>query len=565
MLAENKICDKVRTFPAVIFFRRKGIMKKLIWIVALVGCFLPLNMMAQVLSKGAPAKISWGQEYSEAGSTVIQKTIEDGEHIFAIRERATGTMFNVDTKKIYLERYDKNLRLKKSKEYKLKYKGKNLEFEDLIRLGGNLYLLTSYHNKSKKINYLFYQQINKRSLNINKKYTKISDIPTRSQNRDGFFDLHISRDSSKLLIYSKLPYKKGTPERFDLQVYNNQFELLWDKEIALPYDDENFTVEEYRVDNKGNVYLLGVNSRDRLRSRYRGAPTYQYTILAYTEGGTDFEEYPIKFRDKFITDLTFRVADDGNLVCSGFYSERNSSGVRGTYFFRLDAETKKVYNKNLHEFEFNFRSEDLSNRRRAKAAKAESRGDDEKGAELTNYELDRLILRSDGGALLIAEQYDEFQRQAGIDYYTRMYGNNNLMQQVFIYDDIIVVNIRPNGEIEWSARIPKHQMTIDDNGYFSSYAMTIVRDRLFFIYNDNARNYRSDRKSNRWYSYNGSNSIIVLAEVRRDGQVNTYPLFNNEDLDIISRPKVSKQIGRQEMLVYGERGRRYRFGSITFD
>ena len=51
------------------------------------------------------------------------------------------------------------------------------------------------------------------------------------------------------------------------------------------------------------------------------------------------------------------------------------------------------------------------------------------------------------------------------------------------------------------------------------------------------------------------NSIIALAELHRDGTVKTYPLDSNRDANIITRPKVCKQVGLREMIIYGELGR----------
>ena len=132
------------------------------------------------------------------------------------------------------------------------------------------------------------------------------------------------------------------------------------------------------------------------------------------------------------------------------------------------------------------------------------------------------------------------------------------------YNDIIVVNIQPDGGIEWATRIPKRQETVNDGGYYSSYAMSIVRDRLYFIFNDNSRNFSNEGNS-RLYNFNGRNSIVALAELRKDGQLSMYPLFNNRDADIITRPKICKQIGSRRMMVYGEQGRQYRFAELEFD
>ena len=101
--------------------------------------------------------------------------------------------------------------------------------------------------------------------------------------------------------------------------------------------------------------------------------------------------------------------------------------------------------------------------------------------------MDQLILRNDGGALLIAEQYfvqEEYDRNQFYDpYYSNYYNRNyNDIDYVYNYNDIIVVNIRPDGEIEWTARIPKRQVTTNDGGYYSSYAMSIVRSKIYFVF-----------------------------------------------------------------------------------
>ena len=411
--------------------------------------------------------------------------------------------------------------------------------------------------------------INMRNLTASKTLKKIGEIETRGINREGNFGINISRDSSHILIYNELPYKKGKPERFSLKVYNDGFQEIWNKDISLPYNDDRFSVEEYRVDNSGNVYLLGVIYQDRTRRRRQGKPTYQYTILAYTADGKDKQEYKINFPDKFITDLTFRVADDNDLVCSGFYSEKGTYSVKGTYFFRLDPVSKEIYNRNLKEFEFDFLTEFMSKGKKRRAEKAERTGNTNRQAELYSYSLDKLVLRSDGGALLIAEQYfveRQDDRFNNFNNYYRYYdyGRTNDIDYYYNYNDIIVVNIRPDGEIEWTARIPKRQETRNDGGYYSSYSMSIVRDKIYFIFNDNGKNFQTKKRPNKVYFFNGSQSIIALAEVSRDGSVNTYPIFRNKEANTLTIPKICKQTGRNKMVIYGERGRKYRFAGLEF-
>ncbi len=503
-----------------------------------------------------PAVISWGEELREPGNAYLSKIIAAGSYGFYALRLKKGTLTNEDI--AYVEYYNSDNKLKRSQKLDLKYKGKKREFEDMIMFGGNIYLLTSFNNEAKKKNYLFSQKLSDRLL-PSRNLEMIAEIDTRSKYREGTFNFILSRDSSKMLIYNQLPYQRNEPERFALRVYNDQFEPMWNKDIVLPYNDDRFSIEEYRVDKDGNVYLLGVSYQDKFRTRRQGKPTYTYSILAYTNAGEDFEEYRIDLTDKFITDLTFRVADDGNLICSGLYSEKGTYSVKGTYFFRLNAKSKEVYNVNLKPFDFDFLTEYMSEGQRNRAQKAEEAGNEKRAPELYRYALNDLVLRSDGGAVLVAEQYYIYE-QSFYDY-----AGIRQSRYFYNYNDIIVVNIRPTGEIEWATRIPKRQETLNDGGYFSSYAMSIVRDKIYFIYNDNARNFGQDPdKRRRIHYFNGKYSIVALAEIRKDGELTTYPLFTNRDADILTRPKICKQTGSRRMLVYGERGRQYRFASLRF-
>ncbi|MCB0619476.1 MAG: hypothetical protein KDC43_13530 [Saprospiraceae bacterium] len=504
----------------------------------------------------APATLQWGKEYREPGNSFLSKVISAGKNqVYALREKRE-TAF-ASNSKVYLEQYDAELKLERSREIDLKYNGKERDLEEFMMLGRELYLLTSFNNQAHKKNYLFVQPIDRKRLAPSRDLQMIAETEASNRYAEGTFDFHISRDSSKLLIYNQLPYKRKDPERFALRVFDDRFQPLWSRDLSLPYSDEMFSVEEYRVDNAGNVYLLGVLYEDLSQQRRRGKPTYQYIVLAYTGGGAEVQEYRIDLDDKFITDLTFRVADGGDLVCSGFYSERGTYSIKGTYFFRLNPQTREVYNKSLRQFDFDFITEDLSEKGKEKAMQAELEDIDRRKPELYDYDLRELVLRSDGGALMVAEQYYIYERT----YYH--FDGTWRTTYYYNYNDIIIVNIRPNGEIEWASRIPKRQLTIDDGGYFSSYAMAIVRDRIFFVYNDNGRNF-DGRGPDRLYNYNGKNSVITLSEVRIDGSVSTYPMYSNREAEIITRPKICQQTASRQMLIYGENGRRYKFAHLQF-
>lgn len=521
--------------------------------------FLLINLSEGFAQRDVrPATISWGEELREPAGTTIERIITAGSWGAYVLRRKTGNTFTGE--QLFVEQYDGRMHIRRSQKIDLRYKGKKREFEDLIWSNGKLYLLTSFNNEAKKKNYLFVQELDRR-LVPKKDLQLIGEIDTRDKFREGKFDLSVSRDSSKILVYNQLPFKKSEPERFALRVYDADFQEQWVQDVTLPYGDGNFAIEEYRVDRDGNVYLLGVIYEDRARVRRNGKPTYNYTILAYTEKGERAQEYRIDLEEQFITDLTFRVGNNGNLICAGFYSNKGTYSIKGTCFLQLDVKTKEIINLNLMPFDFEFRTEYMSEGRKDRLERAEVQGNVNRTPELYRFSLDDLILRSDGGAVLIAEQYYVYQQ-------SYRYWDGTLRYDYFYnYNDIIVVNIQPDGSIEWSTRIPKRQETLNDGGYYSSYAMATVRDRFYFVYNDNSRNYRDAGNGNRRYLYNfnGRFSVVVVSEITKDGQLTTFPLFTNRDADVITRPKICRQTGSRRMMVYGEQGRNYRFANLEFD
>ncbi len=529
---------------------------------------LTVNISAQ---KDYSDKLYWGDELKEPANSYLAEILgSDASGFYALRKKTKGGMLSADKpQKIYIEKYNEDMKLKKAQEIDLRYKKKKRDFEKMLFLNGQFYLMTSFNNKAHKANYLFVQSIRKKTLTLSKNFTKIAETPARDEYREGKFNFHISKDSSKVLVYSQLPDQRKSNEVFSISVFDNEFKRLWEKRIQLPYPDNKFLVKDYRVDNNGNVYILGL-LYDGQSGLFKRNSSYQYVILAYTDEGEEEEEYNIDLKDKFITDLTFRVDKKGELICSGFYSDKGTFSMKGTYFFKLDPKTREISNENFKEFDFDFVTEYYSDRKKKRAEKDEKSGNDRRSVELFQYSLNDLILRSDGGAVLVAEQYyvERDDNNNNFGYPSAVYGynryNNNLNNRVdyhYNYNDIIVVNIRPNGEIQWASRIPKRQETTNDGGYYSSYAMAIVRDKICFVYNENGKNFGA-KKNNRRYRFNGSNSILTLTEVGMDGSVATYPLGSNRDEGIITRPKICKQIGKREVAIFGEKGKRFKFGSL---
>jgi hypothetical protein len=558
------------------------------------GLFLILSSLYVTISaqqvsdedNRTPARVMWSDEYQEPANSEIQKIIAtEGGGFYTLRQHLSG-VFNGGKQKPIIEFYNSNMKLVRSRELDLEYKGKDRLLKDVMMVGGRLWALTYFYNEKHGKTYLFAQEINKNTLNLVKDMVKIGEQEESNRDRQDVFSVSQSRDSSKVVIFNRQPNSKDG-QSFSISVYNSEFTELWSREAKLPYGKKNFKVEDYQVDNKGNVYLLGIiYTEGANRLKRDGKATYQYDIVAYMKDSTiDVQEYKIALKEKFITDLTFRIADDGEMVCAGFYSEKDAKGMKGSCFFKINLKTKDMTSISTREFDFKFVTANLSEKSKMQAKAATDNDDKSREPELFDYSLDKLIMRSDGGVILIAEQYFIEERLLNNNPYgnSGMYGynswnspyssyydpyrynrSNRRADYYYNYNDIIVVNIQPDGEIAWTARVPKHQVSVNDHGLYSSYAMSIVAEKLYFAYNENPKNLDPNRKKNVAESPD-KHSVVMLAEVGRDGSLKRYPMFSNKDKGVVTRPKICRQVGRRDMAIYGESGRNYRFGVLNFD
>ncbi|MDZ7876463.1 MAG: hypothetical protein U5L45_02275 [Saprospiraceae bacterium] len=534
--------------------------------------------------------IKWSNELEEPTNTSIRKIIAtEGGGFYALRERQGG-LLGGGTAKPLIEYYNANMKLVRSKELDLNVKGKTRLIKDVVMLNGRLWVLSYFYNEKHEKTYLFAQEVNKSTLNLAKDLVKIAEQDQKNADKSDVFTVATSRDSSKIVIFNRQP-KADKQQEFSLVVYDGNFKELWSKDAKLPYSRKNFTIEDHQLDNEGNVYLLGIiYTEGAARLERRGKATYQYDIVAYRRDNTTTEsqEYKIDMKDRFVSDLSFKIEDNGDLVCAGFYSEKGAKSIKGACFFKINPKTQDQTSISSRPFDFEFMTTNLSERNKERAKAAIDRGDKSAEPELYDYSIDKLITRSDGGVIMVAEQYfiderlrynnngfggglwgnntfyDPYSYRSIYDPYGRNNNNNRRPDYYFHYNDIIVVNIQPDGEIAWTARVPKRQESVNDYGQYSSYGMSIVADKLCFIYNDDPKNL--DPRAKKIQTENPDKySVVTVAEVDRNGAVNRAPLFQNKEQGVVVRPKLSKQVGRRDMAIYGESGRRYKFGVLTFE
>ena len=525
-----------------------------------------LTVFSQVRTN--KASIQWGDEQKESKKSTMGSLIahdESGIYVTKYKSKMVGWPI------ISLEHFDKKLNKTKSVLLELGSKRDKRNLEHIIHLNNKIFLFSSSSDNETKKNSLFVETINKRTLLSNNDIEKISEINFSGNKRrnSGDFNYEISRDSSKILIYSVLPYEKNESAKFKLLVLDNNLEKIWANNITLPYNDNLFKLEDYKISNKGNVYLVGkiydgkkIEKKKRSKTDLEPKPNYKYKVLSYNKKESRNKEYLVEVEDYFISQMKIAIDENENIICAGFYSELSSFGLKGSYFLKIDGITQKIITKNFKDFGIDFITQNMTVRQEKKVKKRAEKK--KKPIELYEYDLDNIILKEDGGAILIGEQF--FIR---VVTRTTTDANGNTTTTTtyyYYYNDIIVINISPKGEIEWTEKIPKRQITTNDGGFYSSYALTEFDDKLYFIFNDNPKNlfYKGEGKI---YNFNKGKkeSLVVLVELNMDGEQTREALFSMKDAEVIIRPKVCEQISKNQMILFGQKKKIQRFAKVTFE
>jgi hypothetical protein len=527
---------------------------------------------SQVEAPHKAATVKWGPELKKPSGTKLGTVLaSDANGFYSYRFHYSNMSLKEGDP--VLEYYGRNCKLIKSKDLIFKYQKEDLDFKKFVFLGDNqIWALCWYYNRSKKITYLFAQKINNKTLEQEGEMLKLDEVEGKNNREIDIFGTTISSDSSKLLIASRTAKIIDGKGEITIHVFDPNMKELWYRDVKLPYEDENFLTSEVEVDNDGNAYLLGILF-DRKAKKSKDLPNYSYSLFSFSNNKDEKEhEYKISLKDKFIVGLSFSVTSKKELVCAGFYSNRilnvgemfgknyvfgNSSeaGLAGTYFIRINTLNKEVLVSKTKEFSLDLITTHLSDRKKEKARTAKAMGDKKNQAELgLSYRFREIIQKSDGGVVLIMEKFYIVSKP---------YNGHRDYIDYYHYDDIIVASVSPTGDIQWTKRIPKEQVTKEDGGVNSSYSVSVVGDKLYFLFNDNPDNYKPGNTKQHETS-GGKNSTVALAVLDADGKLSLKPLLNNSDLGNTTKPKACRQVSQNETIMYAQRGSTYRFATIKF-
>jgi hypothetical protein len=517
--------------------------KLLLFSVASLFCFHPYAQ------KG---KLEWGdlEKKSRLAPSMNQVLCGQGADVITLGFRSQGKTLTP-----VLTRFDGKLNQVNEKE--LFASEKNVNFNSLYNLKGNLVMFTKQFDKEDKFTTFHATLIDPVTLAVTgtKELGKFDAISKKNQAN---IRISSSPDSSSVLVFANAPYMKNENEKFFISVWDTKMNKVWDKMITLPYPDKFVAVDEFRVSNEGDVYVMCKHydkevSKERVREDGKVVPSYKYKIFIYGKNGGAPTEHTMDFQNKFVHDATLQFNADGNILMMGLYTTAYNSNVTGTFMAQFDKNTKLVNVKKMVPFPI----DDLLNL----AWKDNCGSHQEKNPGLFNsFKIIGTNKRNDGSLDLITEYNYMYIHRSSSSY-------GYVEYPVYVSKDIVVINHKPDGKIVYT-RVPKSQKQIYTNVNISFKFMNQGNNLLLF-YNDSKKNLaRSLSKGPKVMKKIGS-SEFVMASINDKGELQRQSVFSNTGMDVVTKISSCQPVSANTLIIYAEKDRRFgktraQFGSLKF-
>lgn len=523
-------------------------------LLTLAACSLFFLAELPAQKKTDQASVKWGEDLT------IKR---DGEFQSVIGDVGNSTFLRVNIKMDRLIQRMDGLKMVWREPLDLEVDRNALTVERIILTANDILVFGSYYDKRDKENRLYLSSYEQRSFKPLKRHELLATIPADKASKAGTFLISASPERTKVLIQSIPPAEKGAEAGSRVAMYDAGMNLLWSQALQLPYSAEEFSVETQRADDDGTMLVIGVKyaqKREKRELKRADQATYEYHMLLYDGQSAKPQDHVIDAPDKFLQDMTIAIGTTGDIICAGLYGNKNSFSVRGAFFLRLDRSSKAIVHASYKEFSDDFITMYFTEKQEKMAKKKAEKKDGQ--LELPEFELRDLIRRDDGGAVLLAEQY---MFRINYSTYTSNGQTYTTTNYHYYYNDLLVVNIDPQGNIEWATKVPKRQHSVNDGGRNSSYAVAVSGDRIHLIFNDTGKNlFLKPGDKVDQFSLQGKDALVVLATVDANGNTTREALFSPDRRDVILRPKDCVELEDGSMFIYASRKKDYRYGLIIF-
>ena len=378
----------------------------------------------------------------------ILPNIED--HIIFYHDRGSEQQFEI---------YDNNLRHIQS--ITPEFEKRNIVPAGVVAMDSSFNFYYSYRDDDTT-----YLKVNMYDKNVTLKDTTTLSLQTRNVIK-GEPKFAYSQDKSKVLIFN--------PEDRNIHMQlidNGKRKLIYEFTLTLKDINLKTDFEKLEINNKGEIFILGRKSSFWGRENENGflliriIDPWNVLVHRFSPESDQISELKMDFDEK-----------NQRLAIAGFVTDGDDSKSNGYFAFSIrgsdiPADAEILVNRYSPEF-----LAEVSGKKIGKVK------------ELSDYQLKDIVIRNDGGVIMICELIKEFTRRSQINTPGQVGDYFPLRGFVdYYHEDLILIATFPDGKENWKKILFKKQFSQDDNGIYSSFFLFKSPSRIKLIYNDEIKN-----------------------------------------------------------------------------
>jgi len=501
--------------------------------------------------------IDWGTYQEMPKNTRFKKVIGyDDDGFYLVRENK----YNPD--ELWLDYVSRlTLSVDESNQITLPtYLGSQTHYFDMFYINKKLVLLTYSIDESTKEKKLFIQYLNKDG-SLKNRPLLIATLPSGNFPEDDF-KVRLDKDNQIFIFFQK-SFKEYNGEFFTILKYNSNLSKTFSQQIAFPeaFNGRKFKIKQVEVTDKGKIlFLLNAEAVAKRRSSRHKAPSHEIIIVSYYIKKQEFHKAVVNLGKYKTVDAIFALNKDGNMVIGGFL-EPKTNKIPGSF----TGVFYKIYNPNTYKFipsggtkgYYKVFPKDM-------LAKLKTKRNGETPDLQFAYKLQSIQLLDNGSFIILAENQWGTQRSI-VDPKTK----TEKIIKYYHFNDILSAGVNEKGVMSWIKIIPKNQYSIDDGGYYSSYKVLKIRNKIKLIYNDLPQNLKAKSpnkikvlKNNLHLAAPRGNAVI--SSIFYDGSVITDLMFPGKDKDNAIVPSLVTPSGDQFFTIAIKK-KMYKFASFVIE
>lgn len=497
--------------------------------------------------------LTWAQNGVEVGQMVKQTMKEHWADIEPIGQDDQGVYYlmvpysevvsgpMVADKDFYFALVNEHAALVDKKEANFSVDGKASDYEFTQEINGKIMVFSSVEAKKEKTVTFYAQELDKKSLSLTspKKVVQLSFANLKRDYERAIFKAEPSRDKSKLLISYSLVNDENSILTFGYVLLDATMKEMYTWDGSLDMSDGIYMFDQFRVSNKGEVYLL-TRFFDNKKDYTKNASLKKTNILSSTrsmEYKANYDHRIVRFDSKggakiipvpaektFYNALDLGIGADGNLLLIGFYSDNAENLPSGAVCLKVNTKTNAVVETGRKDFGTDFlMPSDISIKNVGLSA-----GKD----QFLSYRfiLSDIQFNKNGGYTLIGERNVTQQKRNGNVFYT-----------VNHMDDLAVIDVNAAGSITGVYKVEKSQQAADMEIFNASYFYTEYNGSKYFAF---ANMGKPSYKEN------------VLVKIAPDGKQTREVMYTTKDAEITIRPKDCILYKGKKLIMYGTKNNR---------